>query len=199
MRQLKVVKPWIITAAWLAWLSSGIIIAANPQGSLAAMLFYLVLVLVLAAPSAIALALAYRRFLATWPGITGLMVAFGLISASASGISKLGATASGFATVAQLSLPFAYLASVSAFLYKRDISVSLIGGVLLIGVWMAAGEVARYRGPANFLLAYFAAAGSGGFWWWNTIATAFWCALPPIGIGFVVHFLRLLYLEWRRG
>jgi hypothetical protein len=62
MSRLKVVKPWIITAAWLAWLSSGIIIAANPQGSLAALLVYLVLVLAL-----ILLCQFDRLHLGAWP------------------------------------------------------------------------------------------------------------------------------------
>ncbi len=196
-RRSLLIKHGLTIAGWSSWILSGVLLVSTPDKLPVVIVIALaVIVFVLAALSALALAVIYRKVFATWPGLIGLAVAFGLISANS---GKMPGTFSGITTLLQLSLPFAYLGAVSAFIYKRDISVALFGALLLIGVWMAAVSVVRYGGPANFLIAYLKSAEIGSFWWFNTLVTAFWCAMPPMAIGFVLHLSRLVVLEWRRG
>lgn len=196
MDRLKRFKHWIVVAAWLAWFASALILTVNPSASPVTVLLLIgASVFGLGVPSVIVLALAYRRFLATWPGMFGLITGWALLSG---GIGDDPRALAGLLLLAQLSLPVAYFVSVSAFLLRRDASVAILAGLLLIGIWAAAMGVVRYEGPANFLIAYLRAVGNGTFWWWNAIAIAFWCALPPAVVAFCAHLLRLVHLEWKR-
>jgi len=196
---LKRLKPWIVAAGWASWLIGCAVTILTPDSlPIPFLLLAAVVVLGLITFGSITLALAYRHFLATWLGIAGLMLGVGLTVVGASRASEWGAFA-GIISLAQISFLIAYVVSVAAFVKNRDISVALFGGLLLIGVWAAALGVAHYRGPANFLLAYFREAESGGFWWWNMLTTAFCCALPVMAVGFWVHLLRLGWREWKRG
>jgi hypothetical protein len=200
MNKLKSYKFWLTLLSWLAWLIAGAILILTPDGLHPLVVALLVLtILVLAVAGAVGIALTYRRFLASWLGIGGLVVAMALTYAGAAYISENGGgLLFNLLTYLKLSLPFIYLASVTAFMWKRDISVSLLGILLLIMIWTAAVGVTSYRGVANLILAYLKALDHGTFWWWDTWVTAFYCALPPIFIGFWAHLLRLAWKEWKR-
>ncbi len=195
MAHLNALRHWIVPAAWAGWLSSGAILALAPDSlPIAIALFLALVVLALGAISSIVLALAYRRFLATWPGLVALTALFGLTMLGSANVPFL---STGFILL-QISLPFAYLTAISAFIYRRDISLALLGALLLIGAWTAAIGVVRYGGPANFLIAFLSVSETGGLWWLNTVTMALWCALPPIVIGFCAHLARLAWREWQR-
>ncbi len=195
MNHFKDSRHWFALAAWLLWAASGAVLAFAPDiSSIAVLIFLAVVVLGLAVVSSMVLAILYRRYLASWPGIISLAVIFGLAARWAGGDAPL----SGFFTLLQLSVLCVYPISVAAFIYKRDVSAALLGALLLTGVWLMAAGVGQYRGAADFLLAFASSLERGGFEWLSAWAMAFYCALPPIAVGFWAHLARLVWREWKR-
>lgn len=193
LKRYRFLKPLLGIAPWLGWLASAAVLMLNPQiSSLAILLLVAVVVIGLATVSTVVLALAYRRFLATWLGLAGLVTAWAL---ALKGMENETAAVSSVLSLFQISLPVAYLVSVIALLWKRDVSVPLFAGLLMIMVWTMALGVVQYGGAANFLIAYFSAEGGGGFWWWNAISSIMLCSTPPVAAAFIIHLLRLLYLD----
>lgn len=180
--------------AWLLWLGSALALIFTPPLPEILLIVIALLIIGAIALSAATLTALHHRWLGSSGGITvligGLAIAFFLQSLNITLLSNI----MGFF---EISLFFSYFTALIALMLKRDVSLTLLGTLLLLMTWVTALAVVYHRGPANFLLAYLASMESNAWWWWNTVYGAFCCALPVSIAGFVWHLGRLGWREWR--
>jgi len=181
--------------AWLSWLGSALALMFTPPLPEILLVIIALLVISTIALSASALTALHHRWLGSSGGVTvligGLTLVFFLQSLNITLLSNV-------MTFFEISLFFSYFTALIALMLKRDVSVTLLGTLLLLLTWVTAFAVVYHRGPVNFLLAYLASMESNAWWWWNTVYGAFCCALPVSIAGFVWHAGRLGWKEWKR-
>lgn len=192
---------WLMAFSWFSWLLGGALFLFGPDiESLPILIVLLLVILILAIVGAVGIAITYQYFLTSWSGIAALLCAIALANLGVNQSTQ--ANASFWLNVfnyTRLSLMFAYLTAVSIFIYKRDISVALFSVLLLLMDWATVTSMVHYRGMPNLMIAYLKEQPNGGFWWWDTLTMAFYCALPPMVVGFWAHLLRLGWKEWKRS
>lgn len=182
--------------AWLLWLSCAIVLITSPSLSAILLIVFAVVILGGTALSVEILTVLHHQQLGTKGGVAiligGIAITFALQSINITSVN-------GILIFLEISLFFSYPTALIALMIKRDVSVTLVGTLLLLMTWAMALAVVYNRGLSNVIFSYLSAMENNGWWWWNALSNAFWCALPVSIAGFVWHLGKLGWKEWKRN
>lgn len=189
-------KRWI---AWIAWAGLALeavlwfAFAGAPIDNLLLLVVMGIILFLGTWSCTVALIIHYRQIFGAWYGLAALVVALGLVSWGRGVVPPSGVT--GLLLMGTLALAIALPTSIVLLLLRCDVSVVLVGLVLLAFVWGSLLASVPHGGPIRVWLQYLTGANTGQFWWFETLTCLLMLILPLGSVAFTVHLVRLLAKE----
>lgn len=180
---------------WAAWVGLGIeavlwfVFSDAPIENLLLLVVMSIILILGTWFCAVALVVHYRRLFGEWYGLVALVAALVLVSWGR-GVAPPGGI-TGLLLMGTLALAVALPTSIVLLLWRRDVSVVLIGLVLLAFVWGSLLASVPHGGPIRVWVQYLTGSETGQFWWFETLTCLLMLILPLGSVAFLMHLIRL--------